>query len=74
MSRDRRKLEVFVLADEMVVLVCRATAAFPVEERYGLLRLGMLGQPQHDALEPRYGQLVRRMQKLINSLGGRRSP
>jgi four helix bundle protein len=47
------------------------------EVRYLLgvaLRLGMLGQPQHDALEPRYGQLVRRMQKLINSLGGRRSP
>ena len=36
MSRDHRRLKVFVLADELVVEVYRVSQGFPVEERYGL--------------------------------------
>jgi four helix bundle protein len=35
-SRDFKKLEVFHMADRLVVEVYRATLTFPVEERYGL--------------------------------------
>jgi len=34
-------------------------------------RLGVLSQADSDALEPRYGQLVRQLQKLIDSLDGK---
>ena len=35
--RDHRTLEVFQLADEMVLMVYRATKRFPREELYGLV-------------------------------------
>jgi four helix bundle protein len=36
MSRDHRKLRVFVLADRLVIELYQASARFPSSERYGL--------------------------------------
>lgn len=36
MARDHRKLVVFNLADELVMLMYQSTIEFPAEERYGL--------------------------------------
>src|SRR3954466_6730716 len=35
MSRDHRKLRVFVIADALVIEICPSTKDFPPEERYG---------------------------------------
>lgn len=38
MGRDYRKLEVFHLADDVVVNVYKVTSRFPDEERFGIVR------------------------------------
>jgi hypothetical protein len=36
MSRDRRKLDVFVLADRLALKAYELTSSFPTDERFGL--------------------------------------
>lgn len=38
MGRDYRKLEVFHLADDVVIDVYKGTSLFPAEERFGIVR------------------------------------
>ena len=65
MSRDRSKLKVFAMADELVIAVYRTTKSFPSDVSH---KLGFLSKADQEQIDEECAALLRSLQRLVSSI------